>query len=202
MKKTICVLSLVVALGGIPFVTGLAQGQSAPTKTPPTATKQTPAKTETAKSESASKEADKGKGILDHSYRELNSPLDLVKDADKWIDEKISFQATFVAFSPYALDYKGAMRASKEYIAFLIQRPDVNHHVIPLSELKLIYPRKKADEVVELESGDTVLVKGKVFSAALGDPWVDVDEVVLLKKSPENEAKAKSKSKKNQSLEE
>lgn len=133
-------------------------------------------------------------GIVDTSYQEVSS-LDLVKDAPKWVGSKVSFTANFVSFSPYALDYEPAMRESKDYISLLIQRPDVASHVIPLSELKLIYPRKKSDDALELENGDKVLIKGKVFSAALGDPWVDVDEVTILQKSPENLAKSKKKQK-------
>lgn len=131
-------------------------------------------------------------GIMDSFYQEVE-PLQLLRGVSQWVDKKISFQGTFNAFSAYALDYKGAMRSGKDYISFLILRPDVTHHDIPLSELKLILPRKKVDSVLDLESGDSVLVKGKIFSAALGDPWVDVDEVVLLQKSPENLAKAKAK---------
>lgn len=190
MKRTLCTLGLVAGLSGLLFAGSAA----------PPAQKQQPekpaapaAETDPAKSPPKSE----AKGIIDHSYKEIASPLALLGDAEKWVDEKVSFSATFVAFSPYALDYKAAMRPSKDYIAFLVQRPDVPQHVIPLSELKLIYPRKKADEVMELESGDTILVKGKVFSAALGDPWVDVDDIVLLRKSPENEAKNKKSGKKS-----
>ncbi len=139
------------------------------------------------------------KGIVDPSYEETD-PLGLLQDSEGWVGKKISFEGLFVSFSPYALDYKGAMRSSKDYIAFLIRRPDVAHHIIPLSELKLILPRPKTDKnsVIDLENGDQVLVKGKVFSAALGDPWVDVDDVVLLKKNPENVVKDKDKNKKHE----
>lgn len=130
------------------------------------------------------------KGIVDTSYREVE-PLNLVREPERWIGEKVTFQGNFVSFSPVALDYKGAMRSSKDYISFMVQRPDVTHHVIPLSELKLVLPRKKADKALDFESGDQVMVKGRVFSAALGDPWMDVDELLLLKKTPENLAKAK-----------
>lgn len=139
--------------------------------------------------------AAKPTGILDASYQEIE-PLVLLKDPESWIGKKVTFEGTFTSFTPYALDYKKALRTSKDNIAFLIQRPDVTHHVIPLSELKLIYPRKNVEKVMDVESGDKVLVKGTVFSAALGDPWMDVDNLILLKKSAENEAKAKEKEKK------
>lgn len=194
MKKSMCALMLVAGLCSttLPLL--------APAASPKPKPKPKPAVTAPAKPAAPAAEAKKPAqepGIIDTSYREVE-PLSLLKDVDKWVGEKVSMQATFVAFSPFALDYKGAMRPAKDYISFLIQRPDVTHHVIPLSELKLIYARKKADKVIDLESGDKVLVKGKVFSAALGDPWVDVDEVVLLKKSPENVAKSKKKAKKKE----
>lgn len=191
MKKSLCALSVVVALTG-----SMVWAQAAPLKSQQTH-KAPVAVTKTA---AAQKPVADSKGIVDTSYSEVN-PLQLVANPETWSEKKVSFEGTFNTFSPYALDYKGAMRTSKDYIAFLILRPDVSHHTIPLSELKLIFPRKKVDSVMELESGDSVLVKGKVFSAALGDPWVDVDEVVLLKKSPENLAKAKAGKSKNHDLE-
>lgn len=140
-------------------------------------------------------------GIVDTTYQEID-PLVLLKDPEGWIGKKVTFEGTFTSFTPYALDYKKAMRSSKDYIAFLVQRPDVTHHTIPLSELKLIYPRKNVEKVMDVESGDKVLVKGTVFSAALGDPWMDVDNLILLKKSPENAAKAKAKKSNKGSAEE
>lgn len=183
MRHAIVALGLMIGLIGSPLIYAASPATKAAPKAPAAATKPAP----------APKEAT-SKGIVDSSYKEVE-PLSLLRGPDQWVGEKVSFTAKFVTFSPYALDYKGAMRESKNYIAFLIQRPDVTHHVIPLSELKLIYPRKNAEKVMALESGDKVLVKGKVFSAALGDPWLDVDEVILLYKSPENAAKDKKKSK-------
>ncbi len=181
MKTNICALGLIVALtsGSIIASAVPAQQQAKPKAAAPTAT-----------IKSAQPATKVQQGILDTSYKEV-SPLSLLDKPDGWVGEKVSFQAGFVSFSPYALDYDKAMRSSKDFIAFLIKRPDVTHHVIPMSEIKLIYPRKKSDSVMDLESGDKVLVKGKVFSSALGDPWVDVDELVLLQKSPENAKKKK-----------
>jgi lysyl-tRNA synthetase class II len=127
---------------------------------------------------------------------EASDPLALVKDPEGFTNKPVSFDARFVSFSSYALDYKAALRSSKDYISFLIERPDVTDHVLPLSELKLIFSRKLIDKVMDIESGDSIKIKGKVFSSALGDPWMDVDELVLLEKSPENLAKAKKKIKK------
>lgn len=188
MRKTLLALTIVLGLVAIP--PSVLPAPAANTLKKPAANTSAPAKTE------ADPKETQQKGILDPSYKETD-PLNLMRNVDSWVGQKISFEATFVAFSPYALDYKGALRTSKDYISFLVQRPDVTHHVIPLSELKLIFPRKKVDNVTDLESGDTILVRGKVFSAALGDPWVDVDEVILLQKSPENLAKKDKKNRKN-----
>lgn len=205
MKKHVFALSLVLMMGSYSFFTHATSPvidnvkSTAPIAATETAPEQKtqPQGSATAanpKSDTSGAE-EKQKGIIDTSYREVQA-LALLKNPAQWVGEKISFTGTFVSFSPYALDYKGALRESKDYIAFLVQRPDVGQHVIPLSELKLIYPRKKADKVMDIESGDKIIVHGKVFSAALGDPWVDVEEVILLKKSPENAAKAKKTPKK------
>jgi hypothetical protein len=190
MKKSLLALTLALGVWTSSFMVEAATPHKVPNK--PTAVKST-----AAKPAPADKSTEPQKGIVDTSYEEID-PLKLLQETDNWVGKKVSFTGDFVTFSPYALDYKAAMRASKDYIAFLIRRPDVTHHTIPLSELKLIYPRKKVDKVTELENGDTIVVKGKVFSAALGDPWLDVDDVVLVKKSPENLAKAKNKPKKNE----
>jgi len=34
--------------------------------------------------------------------------------------------------------------------------------------------KKTAEKFINLKSGDNITVTGKVFSAALGDPWVEV----------------------------
>lgn len=193
MKTRLCALTLVIGLSAMPFLaqatthhhhTGAVK-KSAPAATHPAAEKKTEASG-----------AEKSKPQETVSYTEVE-PLNLLKDPDTWVGKDVSFSANFVSFSPYALDYKGAMRTSKDYIAFLIQRPDAPQHVIPLSEMKLIYPRKKVDKVMDLENGDKVEVKGKVFSAALGDPWLDVDSVTILQKNPANANKAKKKAKKH-----
>ena len=36
-------------------------------------------------------------------------------------------------------------------------------------------------------------IKGKVFAAALGDPWIDVNEIVVIKKAKEPETKEAAK---------
>ncbi len=194
MKKSLFTLSLVLCLSGASFLTQAATPhhyhQGATHKSTARATK--PAHPLDQKEEKATSSV---------SYRQID-PLALLRNADSSIGENITFDGTFVTFSPYALDYKGAMRSSKDYISFLIQRPDVPEHIIPLSELKLVFPRKQVEQVMDLESGDKVQIKGKVFSAALGDPWVDVNEVKILQKTPNSKIKPHDKAaKKSKDLE-
>ena len=72
------------------------------------------------------------------------------------------------------------MKSSQDYISFLIQRPDVTDHNIPLSELKIFLKRTEAEKYIDLNSGDIVEFSGKVFSNALGDAWMDVDKFAVI----------------------
>lgn len=109
-------------------------------------------------------------------------PTSLLKDPALFLNKPVTFEGTFNSFSSLGLDYKKAMRSSKDYVSILIRRPDVSDHTIPLSELKLIFPRKKSESVMHLESGDVIKVTGQVFSTALNEPWVDVSEVKVIRK--------------------
>jgi hypothetical protein len=93
-------------------------------------------------------------------------------------------KAVFNKFSTLGLDYKPAMKSSKEYISFLVKRDDVLDHTVPLSELKIFIKRAKAEKLVDLESGDKIEIKGKVFSNAMGDAWVEAYEVISLEPKP------------------
>ncbi len=115
------------------------------------------------------------------------APLDLLQDPDRFMNKTVVFEGTFNRFADIGLDYKKAFRDSKDYVSFFILRPDVVGHSIPLSELKLFYPRKKSDEVMDLESGDRVRVVGTQFSNALGEPWLDVDSITILQKTATSE---------------
>ena len=81
------------------------------------------------------------------------------------------------------------MRSSEKYISFLIQRPDVTDHNIPLSELKIFITRTEAEKYIDLNSGDIVEFTGKVFSNALGDAWMDVDKFTVISSKPKNDTK-------------
>ena len=38
---------------------------------------------------------------------------------------------------------------------------------------------------IDLKTDDEIEIKGKVFSDALGDAWIDVSELKVIKKAPE-----------------
>ncbi len=112
-------------------------------------------------------------------------PLDLVDNPDVYLHKKVKINAVFDKFSILGLDYKPAMRSSEKYITFLIQRPNVSND-IPLSEIKNFLTREMAEKFIELNNGDTIEYTGTVFSTALGDVWVDVDSLTVLKKKEAN----------------
>lgn len=109
--------------------------------------------------------------------------LDLVHDPDRYLNKRVAFEGTFNSFSSLGLDYKKALRDAKQYVSLLILRPDVSHHNIPLAELKMFYPRQKSESLMTLDQGDRVAIEGTVFSTALGEPWLDIQQVKILQKS-------------------
>jgi lysyl-tRNA synthetase class II len=115
--------------------------------------------------------------------------LDLLQQPGKYVKQKITFTGTFNRFADIALDYKKAFRDSRDYVTFFILRPDVGEKTIPMSELKLFFPRKKSDEVMDLEPGDKIQIVGTPFSTALDEPWVDVDHIKVLQKTTKSERK-------------
>ena len=102
------------------------------------------------------------------------SPLTVVNNPNRFLNKTISFNAEFVGYSALGLDYKPAYRDPQKYISILIKRDDVQDHVIPLSEMKIFLKREIAEKHLDLEQGDKIRITGKVFSTALGDPWVDI----------------------------
>ena len=126
--------------------------------------------------------------ILNENYQTVN-PLDLVARPNFYLNKNIKIKAKFDKFSTLGLDYKPAMKSSENYISFLIQRPDVTDHNIPLSELKIFIDRKEAEKYIELNSGDIVEFSGRVFSTALGDPWVEVNKFTVITTKPKTENK-------------
>lgn len=117
-------------------------------------------------------------------YTTVNA-LDVVANPAKFLKKNIRIIGKFDKFSTLGLDYPPAMRSSEKYISFLIQRPDVTNHNIPLSELKIFLNKDIAEKNIDLDAGDQVEFTGRIFSAALGDAWMDVDDFkVLTKKNP------------------
>lgn len=119
----------------------------------------------------------------------------LLENPQDFLNKKIKFRGKFSSFTTLALDYEGAMRKSKDYISLCIFRTDSK---IPLSELKLAYPLKKAkdNEVIrDLEEGDLLEINGEVFSTALDEPWVDIVTIKKLEsaKKDANEKLAEEK---------
>ncbi len=112
---------------------------------------------------------------------------DLISKPQEFLGKNVKFTANFFAFSNLALDYKPAFRSSKTHLSFLVLKS--NSH-IPLSELKLamMIPKEKDPEstlLATLKDGDQLEMVGKVFSAALDEPWVEVFKVKKLNASPE-----------------
>ena len=162
-------------------------------------------KIENTKLKDTDKKTDKKEIINEAEYESIlvGALLDNPKD---FIDKKIKLRGKFSSFTTLALDYEPALRKSKDYISLCIFRPDSK---IPLSELKLAYPLKEAKEnlvIRDLEEGDVLEIYGKIFSAALDEPWVDIlsikkiesaakkeDKVAQDKETSESKGKSKNK---------
>ncbi len=120
---------------------------------------------------------------------QLVNPLSMVQNPQFYLNKNVKIKAKFDKFSTLGLDYKPAMRSSEEYISFLIQRPDVIDHNIPLSELKIFLKRSEAEKYIDLDSGDEIEFSGKVFSTALGDVWMDVNQFTVITEKAKVEKK-------------
>ncbi|MCR5261822.1 MAG: hypothetical protein K6C94_08310 [Candidatus Gastranaerophilales bacterium] len=120
----------------------------------------------------------------DVNYLAVQSPVLVVNNPNAYLNKNIEFTAKFNKFSTLGLDYKPAMRESQIYLGILIDRDDVGSYTIPLSELKLFIKRKDAEKLTDLDAGDMISIKGKVFSVALGDPWMDITKLKIL--TPKN----------------
>lgn len=115
------------------------------------------------------------------------NPLQLVARPQAYLNKTVKITGKFDKFSTLGLDYKPAMRSSENYISFLIQRPDITDHNIPLSELKIFLNRTEAEKYIDLNSGDIIEFSGKVFSTALGDPWMDAQTFKVISAKPKTD---------------
>lgn len=111
-------------------------------------------------------------------------PQALVNSPKVYLNKTVIMDAKFDKFSTLGLDYKPAFRSSNDYISFLIKRDDTSFN-IPLAEMKLFLKRDIAEKFIDLKNNDEIQIKGVVFSDALGDVWVDVNELKITKKASE-----------------
>lgn len=114
------------------------------------------------------------------------SALAIVKSPRDFLNKSVIIDAKFDKFSTLGLDYKPAFKSSEEYISFLIKRDDTTYD-IPLSEMKLFIKREEAEKHIELKANDEIQIVGTVFSDALGDTWIDVTRLTLIKKAPDKD---------------
>lgn len=123
-------------------------------------------------------------------YINANS-LEIVANPAKYLNKHVKIQAKFDKFSALGLDYKPAFRSSEKYITFLIKRDDVTNHTIPLSEMKIFIKRDEAEKYIDLNPGDEISFTGYVFSNALSDVWIDVEEFTVLNPKPKDQNSTK-----------
>jgi len=106
----------------------------------------------------------------------------LITQPTIYLNKKVQFKGKVSGFSAIGLDYDRIQRSSKDYVSLVVYRDDVpEQYTIPLSELKLFVSRKLLKELKRVGQGDDVSITGKVVSTALGDAWVDVTELKVLK---------------------
>ena len=114
------------------------------------------------------------------------NPLSIVNSPKLFLNKKVIMNAKFDKFSTLGLDYKPAFKSSEKYISFLIKRNDTDYD-IPLSEMKLFLTRDYAEKFIDLKTNDEIKITGTVFSDALGDAWIDVENITIVKKALEKD---------------
>lgn len=174
---------IITTLGLILCICGCAVGYANPA---------IPAKTMQAAQTAAQKGAVKPVSVQTPTVNYISvNPLDVVNAPDRYLNKQIKIKAKFDKFATLGLDYPPAMKSSEKFISFLIQRPDVLDHNIPLSEMKIFMNRTEAEKHIDLNSGDIIEFCGKVFSTALGDPWIEVSKFSVISTTPKKDAEAK-----------
>lgn len=139
------------------------------------------------KAETAKPAAAPTKEPVSYTYTPAKA-LDIVNNPNAYLNKRVKITAKFDKFSSLGLDYKPALRSSDKYITFLIRRDDAQND-IPLSELKNFMKREMAEKYIDLETDDVVEYSGLVFSNALGDAWLEVENFKIIS----SKAKAKTK---------
>lgn len=109
---------------------------------------------------------------------------ELILEPEKFLNKDLTIEGEFYSFSTIPLDYEKAMKSSKDFIGLILARPDQTE--IPLVELKLAAPLKMFKEGdLNIEHGDIISLEAKVYAVALGEPWLEVEEISLEKKAKE-----------------
>ena len=107
---------------------------------------------------------------------------DLVGDPKGYLNKKINIEGEFHSYSSLSLDYEKAYRDPKEFIGIILSRPDEKE--IPLVELKLSAPLEMfKDEDITIERGDKLRLNSKVYAVALGEPWLEIKDLEVIKKA-------------------
>lgn len=177
MKKSNIVISILIltfCICGISSSDIMAATQKVPAKAPAKAVS-APAKT-VQKSAAAQQRT--------YTYSPAKA-LDIVNNPNAFLNKRVKITAKFDKFSSLGLDYKPALRSSEKYITFLIKRDDAENN-IPLSELKNFMKREMAEKYIDLETDDIIEYSGLVFSNALGDAWIEVEDFKILKTKTKN----------------
>ena len=115
---------------------------------------------------------------------------ELIKNPQTYLNKNVKITGIFDKFVTIGLDYKPAFRDSKDYISFLIRKDEIQGHIIPMSELKILINRKTAEkQLAKIDSGDKIEIEGKIFSTALGDPWLEACKVTIISKKEKKDDK-------------
>lgn len=118
--------------------------------------------------------------ICDGAYTKIK---DLLVSPKAYKGKRVKLMGDFYSYSSLPLDYPPAMREAKNYIGIVLARPDMKQ--VPLVELKLAFKLetfKNIEDQLNLEQGDTIKISGRVYEVALGEPWVDVASIEVVKR--------------------
>lgn len=169
-------------------------------KTPDKSEKDKPGDKDKADKAAADKPADKSPPKPELENVQAVTADELVAKPHDWVGKNVKFTASFSAFNNLALDYKPAFRSSKTHLSFLVHKPKTH---LPLSELKLAMsiPKEKDPEtqlLATLKDGEQIELTGKVFAAALDDPWVEVFKIRKLNADKDDKKADAGADKKNE----
>jgi hypothetical protein len=110
------------------------------------------------------------------------TPRELLASPAVYKQKTVQMQGVVAGFSALGLDYPPVKFDAKDYVTLLLYRGDVPEGFqIPLSELKLFVKRDVLKDVKRLGQGDSVSIQGTVVSDALGDAWVNVSRLIVVK---------------------